>query len=94
MNAYFDKEQDKWIIGERDPEKRLTEAQRNIYLLYQWGCWVTSLARLRLMEGVADFTLDAQGDALLCVTQEGVVFGLLVKGQSFERDHSFSPFVL
>ena len=52
-NAYFDKEQDKWVIGERDPEKRLTEAQRNIYLLYQWGCWVTAWARLRLMEGVA-----------------------------------------
>jgi len=30
-----------------------------------------------LMEGVADFTLDAQGDALLCVTQEGVIsFGI------------------
>lgn len=52
-NAYFDKELDKWVIGERDPEKRLSEAQRNIYLLYQWGCWVTAWARLRLMEGVA-----------------------------------------
>lgn len=52
-NAYFDKDLDKWVIGERDPEKRLTEAQRNIYLLYQWGCWVTAWARLRLMEGVA-----------------------------------------
>lgn len=52
-NAYFDKEQDKWIRGEKDPEKRLSEAQRNVYLLYQWGCWVTAWARLRLMEGVA-----------------------------------------
>ncbi|MGN0774106.1 MAG: peptidoglycan-binding protein [Candidatus Ventricola sp.] len=30
-----------------------------------------------LMEGVADFSLDVQGNALLCVTQEGVVsFGI------------------
>ena len=30
-----------------------------------------------LMSGVSDFTLDAQGDVLLCVTQEGVVsFGI------------------
>ena len=30
-----------------------------------------------LMEGVSDFTLDVQGNALLCVTQEGVVsFGI------------------
>ncbi len=30
-----------------------------------------------LMEGVRDFTLDAQGDALICVTQEGVIsFGI------------------
>ena len=52
-NAYFDKDQGKWVRGEKDPEKRLTEAQRNVYLLYQWGCWVTAWARLRLMEGVA-----------------------------------------
>ena len=64
-NAYFDKDLDKWVIGERDPEKRLTEAQRNIYLLYQWGCWVTSLARLRLMEGVAECTKrDKKGNVI------------------------------
>ena len=51
-NAYFDKDAGSWIRGEKDPEKRLTEAQRNLYLLYQWGCWVTAWARLRLMEGV------------------------------------------
>lgn len=64
-NAYFDKEQDKWVIGERDPEKRLIEAQRNLYLLYQWGCWVTSWARLRLMEGVAECTKrDKKGNVI------------------------------
>ena len=50
--AYFDKDKGEWIRGEKDPEKRLSEAQRNLYLLYQWGCWVTAWARLRLMEGV------------------------------------------
>lgn len=52
QTAYFDKDKGEWIVGEKDPEKRLTEAQRNLYLLYQWGCWVTAWARLRLMEGV------------------------------------------
>lgn len=53
-NAYFDKDKGEWVLGEKkDPEKRLTDAQRNLYLLYQWGCWVTAWARLRLMEGVA-----------------------------------------
>lgn len=29
------------------------------------------------MTGVSDFTIDAQGDAILCVTQDGVVsFGI------------------
>lgn len=50
--AYYDRKLDKWIEGQKDPELKLTEAQRNVYLLYQWGCWVTAWARLRLMEGV------------------------------------------
>lgn len=50
--AFLDKSTGQWTIGQRDPEKVLQEAQRNIYLLYQWGCWVTAWARLRLMEGV------------------------------------------
>lgn len=52
--AYYDKSSGEWILGEKDPEARLIEGQRNIYLLYQWGCWVTSWARLRLMEGVRE----------------------------------------
>lgn len=52
VTAYFDKEAGSWVRGEKDAEKRLEEAQRNLYLLYQWGCWVTAWARLRLMEGV------------------------------------------
>lgn len=51
--AYFDKDQGEWVMGKKDPEKALRDAQRNVYLLYQWGCWVTAWARLRLMEGVA-----------------------------------------
>ena len=51
--AYYDKKAGKWIMGAKDPEKALWESQRNVYLLYQWGCWVTAWARLRLMEGVA-----------------------------------------
>ena len=36
-----------------------------------------------LMSGVSDFTLDAQNDALLCVTQEGVVsFGIQTGAQT------------
>lgn len=50
--AYLDRDTGEWIIGQKDTEKRLQEAQRNVYLLYQWGCWVTAWARLRLMEGV------------------------------------------
>lgn len=34
-----------------------------------------------LMTGVSDFTLDVQGDALLCVTQEGVVSFGVATGQ-------------
>ena len=65
QNAYFDKKKGKWMLGDRDPEIRLTEAQRNVYLLYQWGCWVTSLARLRLMEGVAECTKrDKRGNVI------------------------------
>ena len=52
-NAYKDKDTGKWILGDKPPEIRLLEAQRSLYLLYQWGCWVTAWARLRLMEGVA-----------------------------------------
>ena len=54
--AFFDRTTGQWTMGAKDPEKALREAQRNVYLLYQWGCWVTSLARLRLMEGVAECT--------------------------------------
>lgn len=50
--AYFDRKTGIWTIGQKDPEIKLTEAQRNVYLLYQWGCWVTAWARMRLMEGV------------------------------------------
>lgn len=56
QQAYFDKKanygEGAWIKGDKDPETKLTEAQRNVYALYQWGVWTTALARLRLMQGV------------------------------------------
>lgn len=64
-NAYFDKDRGEWVKGERDPEIRLTEAQRNLYLLYQWGCWVTAWARLRLVQGIAECTKrDKRGNVI------------------------------
>ena len=50
--AYKDRTTGEWIRGDKPAEQRLIEAQRNLYVLYQWGCWVTAWARLRLMEGI------------------------------------------
>lgn len=40
------------ISEDVDPEKQIREATRNPYSAYQWGCWVTSLARMELEEGI------------------------------------------
>ena len=50
--AFFDKDKGEWTQEKKDPAKALAEAQRSLCVLYQWGCWVTAWARLRLMEGV------------------------------------------
>ena len=50
--AQLDPDSNEWTTTLPEPSERLQKAQRNLYVLYQWGVWVTAWARLRLMEGI------------------------------------------
>lgn len=41
-----------FVDREQDPEQLLADANERAFLPYQWGVWTTSLARLRLEEGI------------------------------------------
>lgn len=45
--------EDPFIVDpDADPEKLLEKHNRTAFTAYQWGCWTTSWARLRLEEGI------------------------------------------
>ena len=48
------------------PEKILEESNRKAFTAYQWGCWTTAWARLRLEEGIR--LCHDQGTFLYCDT--------------------------